>query len=273
MFTIKNSIEIGIMGEGGRILARVRDELARVADVGITLKELDKLAEDLIKRAGAQPAFLGYRPEGALKPYPASICTSVNEVVVHGTPNNYKLKSGDVLKIDLGVLYKGFYTDTAMTVGIGKISDEAKKLIVVTKKALELAVEECQPHTFSQPTTTQSTSREKVRGQVGKTLGDIGFVINKYINNQGFKVIKGLMGHGIGRQLHEDPIVPNEGKRGVGQKLVEGMILAIEPMVSAGRPEIKQLSDESYATVDKSLSAQFEHTVAITNDGPEILTL
>ena len=263
MANLKNINEINIMREGGQILARARDQLAQTAKEGMALKELDGLAEKLIKEAGAQPAFLGYCPEGALKPYPASICTSVNEVVVHGTPNNYKLKSGDVLKIDLGVLYKGFYTDTAVTVGIGKISIVAEKLINVTKRALELAIEECQPLTLS---------RERVRGQEGKTLGDIGFVINKYVTDQGFRVVKGLTGHGIGRQLHEEPLVPNEGRRGTGSKLVAGMVLAIEPMVSAGHPEIKQLLDESYATIDKSLSAQFEHTVAITNDGPLILT-
>ncbi len=251
MINLKTKAEIKIMAEGGKILAQVRDRLAREAKEGVILKELDNLAEKLIRSAGAIPAFLGYRPGGAEKSYPSSICASVNEVVVHGLPTKYKLKSGDILKIDLGVLYKSFYTDTAVTVGIGQISVQAEKLISVTKKALELAIENCQP---------------------GKTLGDIGFVINKYARSQGFKVIKGLTGHGIGKQLHEDPIVYNEGREKMGPKLVPGMVLAIEPMLSAGNPEVVQLEDESYATRDGSLSAQFEHTVAITENGPYILT-
>lgn len=251
MANLKTEAEIEIMAEGGKILARVRDRLAIEAKEGITLRKLDELAEKLIREAGAVPAFLGYRPGGAEKPYPSSICASVNEVIVHGLPTNYKLKSGDVLKIDLGVLYKSFYTDTAITVGIGQISPEAKKLISTTKKALELAIENC---------------------QLGKTLGDIGFIINKYTRSQGFKVVKGLTGHGVGKRLHEEPTVFNEGREGTGPKLVPGMVLAIEPMLSAGDPEIVQLEDESYATRDGSLSAQFEHTVAITENGPYILT-
>ncbi len=251
MNNLKTKSEIEIMAEGGKILAQVRDRLAREAKEGVSLIELDELAEKLIREAGAVPAFLGYKPGGADKPYSASICTSVNEVVVHGLPTKYKLKSGDVLKIDLGVLHKSFYTDTSVTVGIGQISPEARKLISATKKALELAIENC---------------------QLGKTLGDVGFIINKYARSQRFKVIKGLTGHGIGKNLHENPIVFNEGREGVGPKIVPGMVLAIEPMLSAGDAEIVQLEDESYATRDSSLSAQFEHTVAITENGPYILT-
>lgn len=239
------------MTEGGRILADVRNQLASTAKEGIILKDLDNLAERLIKKAGALPAFLGYRPEGTEKSYSASICTSVNNVVVHGLPNDYKLKNGDLLKIDLGVLYKEFYTDTAITIGIGKISSEAERLIAITKKSLEAAIENC---------------------QLGKSLGDISWAIGNCVKGAGFKVVKGLTGHGIGRQLHEDPVVYNEGKSGMGKNLEVGMVLAIEPMVSAGSSHIIQLSDESYATSDKSLSAHFEHTVAITASGPEILT-
>lgn len=249
---LKTKTEIEMMAEGGKILAQARDRLAKEAKEGVSLKELDSLAEKLIREAGALPAFLGYRPGGSEKPYPASICASVNEVIVHGLPTKYKLKSGDILKIDLGVFYKGSYTDTAVTVGIGQISSEAEKLIVATKKCLELAIKNC---------------------QLGKTIGDIGFIINKCARSQGFKVIKGLTGHGIGKKLHEEPIVYNEGREKMGPRLIPGMVLAIEPMLSMGDPEIIQLEDESYATRDGSLSAQFEHTVAITKNGPHILTL
>lgn len=251
MINLKTKSEIQIMAEGGKILAEVRDRLVKEAKEGIALRELDELAEKLIREAGAVPAFLGYQPGGAEKTYPASICTSVNEVIVHGLPTKYKLKSRDILKIDLGVLYKKFYTDTAVTVGIGQISTQAEKLIAATKKALELAIENC---------------------QIGKTIGDIGFIINKHARSQEFKVVKGLTGHGIGKKLHEEPIVYNEGREGMGSKLVSGMVLAIEPMLSAGDPEIIQLEDESYTTRDNSLSAQFEHTVAISENGPYILT-
>ncbi len=251
MFNLKTKSEIEIMAEGGKILAQVRDRLAKEAKEGIALRELDELAEKLIREAGAVPAFLGYQPGGAEKPYPASICASLNEVIVHGLPTNRKLKSGDILKIDLGVLYKSFYTDTAITIGIGQISPEAKKLISATKKCLELAIENC---------------------QIGKTVGDIGFIINKYARSEGFKVIKGLTGHGIGKRLHEEPTVYNEGREEMGLKIIPGMVLAIEPMLSAGDPEIIQLEDESYATRDGSLSSQFEHTVAITENGAYIIT-
>ena len=249
---LKTAKEIEIMRAGGKILAKVRDKLAEEAREGVILKELDRLAEKLIKKAGGRPAFLGYKPEGADKPYPASVCASVNEVIVHGLPNNYRLQLGDILKIDLGLLYKGYYTDTAITVGIGKISPLAEKLISTAKKALELAIEECQP---------------------GKTLGDIGHVISQQVESHGFSIVKELTGHGIGKKLHEQPIVFNNGQPGAGVILAEGMTLAIEPMISAGGAEIIKLPDDSYATKDKSLSAHFEHTVAIIKDGSRILTI
>lgn len=252
MIKIKSSQDIDIMREGGVILAEARDKLATVADVGVVLKDLDGLAKEMITRAGAQPAFLGYRPAGAQKSYPSSICASVNSEVVHGIPGDYKLKSGDVLKIDLGVFHKGFYTDSAVTVGIGSVSSLAKKIIKVTKECLELAIEEC---------------------YFGKTLGDIGWVINDHAVKNGFKPLRGLTGHGIGKDLHEEPVVLNEGRKGAGLTLSKGMVLAIEPMISSGGGQIKQLPQESYAAKDGSLTAHFEHTVAITGKGPFVLTI
>lgn len=247
----KTEADIALMREGGHILARVTEALRAAAKEGVTLKALDELAYALMTKAGGQPAFLGYRPTGAKHSYPASICASVNAVVVHGLPTTYRLRAGDIVAIDLGLLYKGFYTDTAITVGIGSISAAAKKLIDVTREALALGIAEC---------------------HMGKTLGDIGHAINQHATQNGFKVLKGLTGHSIGKKLHEDPLVYNEGRPGAGSPLVSGMVLAIEPMISAGSPHLKQLPDESYATIDNALSAHFEHTVAITEHGPEILT-
>ena len=251
MINLKNNQEIEIMKEGGQILGKIAKEVASMAIEGVELRYLDKIAYDLMIRAGGKPAFLNYRPEWANKPYPSSICASVNSVIVHGLPTNYKLKNGDLLKIDFGLLYKDFYTDIALTVGIGEISDLAKKLILVTKKALDIALLNC---------------------YAGKTLGDIGYAIDYYVRKNGFSVAKGLTGHGIGRHLHEEPSVLNEGQRKKGLKLEPGMVIAIEPMVSAGKGDIVQLEDESYGMQDGSLSAHFEDTVAITEGEPIILT-
>ncbi len=233
------------------ILARVAGEVAAVSKEGVVLEDLDALAEKMIREAGAEPAFLGYLAPGSDKRYPASICASVNEVVVHGLPTKRKLRDGDLLKIDFGVLYKGFYTDTALTVGVGKISPLAEKLIRATREALALAIEEC---------------------HIGKAIGDISWVIGNYAKKNGFSPAKGLTGHGIGKNLHEDPSVFNEGVKGKGLKLEEGLVIAVEPMFSAGRGETIRLPDDSFATKDGSLSAHFEHTIAITKAGPEVLT-
>ena len=251
MINLKNNQEIEIMKEGGQILGKIVKEVALLAVEGVELKYLDKMAHDLMIKAGGKPAFLNYRPEWAIKPYPASICASVNSVIVHGLPTNYKLRNGDLLKIDFGLLYKDFYTDIALTVGIGTISEIAQKLISVTKKALDIALSNC---------------------YAGKTLGDIGYAINSYVRKNGFSVAKGLTGHGIGKRLHEEPSVFNEGQKGKGLKLEPGMVIAIEPMVSAGKGDIVQLEDESYKMQDNSLSAHFEDTVAITDGEPIILT-
>lgn len=249
---IKTPAEISKIKKSAEILSRVAKAVLAQVEEGVMLKSLDKLAQELIEKAGAKPAFLGYQPYGAKKPYPCSICTSINEMVVHGVPTNYQLKSGDILKLDFGVILDGWYSDAAWTVGVGKISPEAEKLIKVTEKALFAGIKQAKS---------------------GNTLGDIGWAINSTVKNYGFRVVDGLTGHGIGKELHEDPSVFNEGRKGSGLTLESGMVLAIEPMVSAGSNKIIQHKDDSFATADGSLSAHFEHTVAITNKGPEILTI
>jgi methionyl aminopeptidase len=248
---IKTPEQIKMIRIAGKILANSAKQIRGAIKEGVLLKELDVLARYLIEKAGAEPAFLGYQPQGATKPYPASICASLNEVVVHGIPTNYKLKSGDLLKIDFGASYQGYIADMAFTVGIGAISSKAKLLIETTQQALLVGIKECRTR---------------------KTLGDIGWAINNYVTKHGFKVVKGLSGHGVGIELHEDPPIFNEGQKNTGLELKAGMVLALEPMVSAGDPYITQLADDSYATRDKSLTAHFEHTVLITEKGPEVLT-
>jgi methionyl aminopeptidase len=249
---VKTQEQIAKIRQAGKILAQVAKTVLSRAQEGVKLKDLDSLAKELILKSGGKPAFLGYKPYGADKPYPASICTSLNDVVVHGTPSSYKLKSGDLLKLDFGVIYDGWYADAAWTIGIGKINDEAQKLIKVTEQALYEGIKQM---------------------KAGNHLGDIGWIVSKTVHKYGFNVVDGLTGHGVGKELHEEPSVFNEGKKGNGLKLQAGMVLAIEPMVSAGSPRIVQLKDESYAIEDGSLSAHFEHTVVITENGPEILTI
>ncbi len=251
MVNLYSKKEIEKISVAGKILAEISQILKKETKVGTILKDLDRLAFRLIKKAGAEPAFLGYRPNGAHKPYQATICASVNDVIVHGLPSDYRLKSGDVLKIDFGVKYQGFHSDAAFTVGIGKVAPEAEKLIKATRIALEEAIKIAKPGNF---------------------LGDIGWQIEKTAKKFGFKVIKELTGHGIGRDLHEDPVIYNFGKRGKGIELKQGMVLAIEPMFSVGSDKIIQKSDESWATTDGSLSAHFEHTVVITEKDPVALT-
>lgn len=256
MAILKSASEIEIMAEGGRILATVLKRIRTETRVGVTTKHLDQLGYRLIKESGALPAFLGYRSAGSRKPYPASLCVSINEVVVHGQPSETEIKDGDLVKLDLGLKYRGFYLDSAITVSVGKISSKASKLISVTKKALELAIREAKP---------------------GKTLGHIGHAVQNCVEKSGFSVVRSLTGHGIGRGLHEDPSIFNFGKPGTGDEVVSGMVLAIEPMVAMSEPpeggKIRQLPDDSFAIADGSLSAHFEHTVAITEKGPWILTI
>ncbi len=248
---VKTSAQIKKMKVAGKILASVLKALRQAVQPGVTLIELDHLARTLIEDAGGMATFLGYQPYGATQPFPAAICASLNDVVVHGVPDDRAVRDGDILKIDCGVTYEGMIADAAFSMGVGTITPEAEKLMRVTKHALLLGIKEC---------------------RLGKTVGDIGWAISKYVRAQGLFVVKGLTGHGVGKELHEEPTIFNEGKKGVGLKLKTGMTLALEPMVSIGDPRVHQLEDDSYATNDGSLSAHFEHTVLITDKGPEVLT-
>ncbi len=251
MSILKTEKEIGIMAEGGARLARVLRALENAVRPGVATKSLDALAEKLIRSEDAAPAFLRYRPAGSKKVYPFTLCTSINDTVVHGIPSGYMIREGDLVKLDLGLKYRGFYLDSAITVGVGDISREAKKLIQVTEESLGRAIREARP---------------------GKTLGDVGYAVESFVKKNKFSVVRSLTGHGIGQSLHEDPYVMNFGRPREGDELRIGMVLAIEPMVAVGTGDIKQLEDDSFVTKDGSLAAHFEHTVAITKDGPKILT-
>lgn len=246
MIFIKSSEEIKTMEEGGEILAKILREVKKIVKPGISTKELDKVAYDLVLRFGAKPSFLGY------KKFPASLCVSVNEQIVHGIPSNRVLLGGDIVTLDFGVLYKGFHTDAAITLPVGKIDRKLNDLIKATRKALELGVKEIAPE---------------------KSFGDIGFAIQDYARRRGFNVIKELCGHGIGREVHEDPEVLNFGEKGTGPKIKEGMVFCLEPMLTMGKWRIREGKDGySFETVDASLSAHFEQTVAVTKKGCKILT-
>jgi len=246
MIIRKTTREIQQMKEAGLIVWQVHQELARVIEPGITTRELDALAERLIRQAGGIPTFKGYHG------YPASICASVNEVVVHGIPGDRKLAEGDIIAIDLGVTYGGWVGDSAYTHPVGKVSPEAARLLEVTRIALEKAIARCYP---------------------GNRLGDVGHAVQSYVESQGFSVVRDFVGHGVGARMHEAPPVPNYGQPGTGVLLRPGMVLAIEPMVNVGTWEVRVLDDGWTAvTADGSYSAHFEHTVAITENGPEILT-
>jgi len=250
--TEKDREKIKLMAEGGKILAGALDAVSEKIKPEAILKDLDKLAFNFIKNSGAEPAFLNYRPAGAKTPYPASLCSSVNEIVVHGTPSDYVLKEGDIVSIDLGVKFKGFITDAARTFPVGKISSEAGHLLKATKEALASAVKSAFP---------------------GKTVGDIGYAVEQIAKKNKVFVIKMLTGHGVGKHLHEEPTIYNYGQSGQGMKLFSGLTIAIEPMFSLGSENIFQLEDDSYQTFDGSLAAHFEDTIAITENGPLVLTI
>lgn len=251
MFFIKSPAEIEIMAEAGRRLGEILAKLEKEVHPGIRTDTLDRKSFQLIQEAGCEPAFLNYKPAWAEKPYPATLCVSVNDVVVHGVPSRRVIEDGDIVKLDLGLKYKGLYVDAAVTVGAGEIDSKKKKLISAVRNALELGIRQAVP---------------------GKTLGNIGYAIEKFVRSEHFSIVEGLTGHGIGRELHEEPVVYNFGKPRKGERLKVGAVIAIEPMISAGSGKIKQLEDESFATADGSLSAHFEHTVAITENGPRVLT-
>lgn len=246
MITIKSEREIELLRIAGNIVYETHQYLKKFIKPGITTLELDKLADNFIKSKDATPSFKGY--DG----FPASICTSVNQEVVHGIPGSYKLKNGDIISIDIGACYKGYHGDSAWTYPVGDISLEKQELLKYTHEALFQGLEEVKP---------------------GNRIGDISFRIEDYAKKHNLGVVKELVGHGVGTSIHEDPDVPNYGKKGTGPKLKKGMVLAIEPMLNLGSPEIVILEDNwTIETRDYSPSAHFEHTVVVTDDGYEILT-
>lgn len=249
---IKTEKEIEILREGGKQLAFILAEVAKKVKPGVSTKELDDYAYKLIIDGGDKPAFLNYQPSPRDKPYPATLCVSVNNEIVHGIPKNNKiLKEGDIVSLDLGLNHKGLFTDHAVTVPVGKISKKDQKLIDDTKKALEIGI---------------WASRN------GATTGDIGHAIETFVAKR-YGIVRGLAGHGVGKYVHEDPHIPNYGKSGKGEKLVTGMVIAIEPMINNGGDSIVSDKDGwTIKTADGSHSAHFEHTILITENEAEILT-
>lgn len=243
----KARAEIEAMREGGKILARIQAELVREVRDGVSTLSIDERARQLFAKARVEPSFLGYRG------YPASICVSINEEIVHGIPSSRRIiRTGDLVSLDLGCIHRGLHTDTAVTVAVGGASRKAKKLLRVGRKALDVAL-------------------RTVR--VGVTTGELGSAIQRYVEGEGFGVVRDLIGHGVGRELHEPPAVPNFGKPEEGVKLEAGMTIAVEPMVVAGRPETETLPDGwTIVTADRSLSVHFEHTVLVTETGCEVLS-
>ncbi len=246
MIIRKSEAEIAKMARAGAVVRGCLDLLATEIRPGVTTKELDQMAEDYIRSHGGVPTFKGYRG------FPGSICASPNDMVVHGIPDKTRLKEGDILGVDVGVTMEGFIGDAAMTYPVGEISELAQRLLAVTEESLRRGIAQC---------------------RIGNRVGDISHAVQTYVESHGFSVVQSMVGHGVGREMHEDPQVPNFGPPGRGPELREGMVIAIEPMVNAGRYEV-DMGDDSWAiyTRDGSLSAHFEHTVAITKNGPRILT-
>lgn len=247
MIYIKSDAEIAVMEKAGRIVAETLAKIEQVVKPGITTKELDRIAEEYIVSCGARPSFKGHYG------YPATICSSINEEVVHGIPGEKILQEGDIVSIDCGACYEGFHGDAARTFPVGKISDEAKKLIEVTRdsffEGLKYAV-------------------------VGNRIGDISHAVQTYAESNGFSVVRDYVGHGVGRKMWEEPPVPNFGKPGKGLKLVKGLVIAVEPMINEGTYAVKELSDGwTVITHDGKISAHYENTIAILENGPKILTM
>ena len=252
---LKSPAEIEIMHEANRIIRKTLGELEQRIRPGLTTMDIDKFAEEQIRGAGAVPAFKGYPHRGDGRDFPGSVCTSVNQEVVHGIPSNkIVLAEGDIVSIDVGVLYKGYYGDSASTFAVGKINGEADKLLRVTREALRHGIGEA---------------------RIDNRVSDIGHAVQTHVEKHGFSVVREFVGHGIGSQLHEDPQVPNFGQPGRRERLVEGMVLAIEPMVNAGGADVVLSAEDGWTarTRDNSLSAHFEACVAITQNGPQVLGL
>lgn len=246
MIIVKSAQEINFMRQAGRIVAETLHELGKRICPGMTTGELNEFADDYIRKAGGEPAFLNY------KGFPASICASVNNEVVHGIPGLRSLVNGDIISIDVGAFYQGYCGDSARTFPVGEISSEAERLLAVTKKALELGIE---------------------KAVSGNRIGDIGAAVQTFVEDNGFHVVRAFVGHGVGQQMHEAPQIPNFGKPGFGPRLESGMTLAIEPMVNAGTHEVAVMPNKwTVVTKDGSLSAHFEHSILVTEGQPEILT-
>jgi len=243
----KSRKEIDKMRAAGQLVGSVLQELRQMAQPGVTTLEINDAADKRIRDAGAYPTFKGYNG------FPYSICASVNEQVVHGFPSKYELKEGDILSIDVGATLEGFVGDTATTVPIGSVGEDLLKLIRVTEESLQLAIDKC---------------------RAGNHLGDIGYVVQQHAESHGYSVVRDYVGHGIGRRMHEDPQIPNYGKPGKGPKIRTGYVFAVEPMINIGSHHTKTLQDGwTVVTLDGKPSAHFEHTIAITEEGPEVLTL
>ena len=254
MITIKKPEEIAILREGGKRHAEILRQIARAVKPGVSSIKLNTLAEKLIKENGDEAAFLGYTPKDAKRPYPAALCVSINNEIVHGIPNEKEkiLKEGDIVSLDLGLCHDGLFTDAAITVPVGEIDELAKKLIETTKKALAIGIGAARGNGF---------------------VGNIGAAIEKFVKPFGYGIVRDLAGHGIGYAIHEPPFVPNFGKKGKGEKLLPGMVLAIEPMLNEGTEKVVLDEDGyTYKTADGKRSAHFEHTVVIADSDAEILT-
>lgn len=250
--TLRSAAEIEAMREAGRIVGEVHEMIRREARPGVTTAQLDAWAEELIRDRGATPSFKGYRPPGRT-PFPATLCTSADEVIVHGIPNGKPLREGQILSVDVGAVLEEYHGDAALTVPVGEVSEEAERLMRVTEESLQCGI-------------------EKMRA--GNRVSDIGAAVQARVEADGFSVVRDFVGHGIGTRLHEAPEIPNFGRPGFGPRIRNGMVFAIEPMVNAGGWQMRELDDGWTAvTADGSLSAHFEHTVAATEDGPVILTL
>ena len=251
MIVIKEPWELGVMRTAGRKLAEVVARLREVVAVGIETRELDRLAEEAIGSVGGRSAFKGYKPERT--PFPATLCVSINEQVVHGVPGKRRLEAGDLVSLDFGLVYGGYYADTAFSVLLPPFRDVDQALLVATEAALYEGIAQARP---------------------GRRVGDIGHAVESYCKARGLGIVRKFVGHGIGKALHEEPSVPNYGKASTGPLLKPGMVLAIEPMITLGGEETRILSDNwTVVTKDGSRSAHFEHTVAITPSGPEVLTV
>ena len=249
--TIKSPRELDLMREAGKVVASAKQAVKDAIRPGVTSMEMDAVAEEVIRKHCAIPSFKGYKPTPS-KPFPATICFSFNEEIVHGIPGNRKIKSGDIVSVDFGAIVEGFHGDSAFTIAVGEVSEETERLISATKIALEKGISEAKE---------------------GARLTDISHAVQSYAEAEGFSVVREYVGHGIGRSLHEEPQVPNYGKPGRGPKLKVGMTLAIEPMLNVGTWQTKALDDGwTVVTADGELSGHYEHTIAVTENGPEILT-